>query len=134
MQSEKLEIQAVGHLENALSWIFRLNEQNVLHHVSLAKQVCKRIPCNNNNRIFLKGRCEYLLGLLYLYLDDDDKAEIHVWRAKATLCYTEVGEDKTFACYVDAKLAAKLLPSTRTLQQLQQVIELFTLAIEYKVF
>ena len=130
LQNEQLEVQAIGHLECALSWIFRVDKQQTIHRINLAKQVCEKIPCDNDNRIFLEGRGEYLLALLYLYLEAPQKAKDHVQRAKAILFYTEVGEDKTFACYVDAKVAASELSSTPTPEQLQNVIRLFTFALE----
>ena len=43
MKSSAIEVQVIGHLELALSYIFRLNESEVLHHVSEAEAISKSL-------------------------------------------------------------------------------------------
>ena len=48
MASSVLEVQSIGHLELALSYIFRLKEDKELHHVSNAEAICITIENSNS--------------------------------------------------------------------------------------
>ena len=127
--SEIPEVQTIGLLETALSWIFRRNESNVLCLVGQARSICERIM--NNNSIFLQGRCEYLLALLYRYLKDYRKAKSHVREARSILFDVEPGEDKSFALYCDGTIAAECLTDESSAHEVCKVECLFERAIDH---
>jgi len=123
------EIQAIGLLETALSWIFRRNESNVLHLIGQARSICQRIV--NNNSIFLQGRCEYLLALLYRYLKDYKKAKSHVSEARSILFGVQPGEDTSFAFYCNGTITAECLASESSTHEVGKVECLFEQAIDH---
>ena len=132
MESSIYEIQVIGHLELALSFIFRENEDEDLHHVGIAETVCKKIE--NSNREFLSGRCKYLLALLYYYLDDQVKAERYVTEAKGLLFCVEIAEDRSFAMYCDAIISAKQLIDDSSQTEFAKVTWKFERALEYSLY
>ena len=89
MQSSVLEVKVIGLLELALSYVFRVNEVQVVHHVGKAEHLCMKIE--NSHRTFLSGRCKYLLALLYHYLVEPERAKRYIGEAKEILFSVEVG-------------------------------------------
>ena len=129
MDSTMIEIQVIGNLELALSYIFRLNEDKVLCHVSKAEDLTMKIE--NSNRSFLCGRCKYLLALLYHYLDKPTTARKYIMEAKAILFEVEIGEDKSFAMYCDAIISAKTLHDKSSQYEFNEVIKKFEISLSY---
>ena len=130
--SNILEIQAIGLLETALSWIFRSNKKNTVQLIKEAKTICQRIE--NNNSTFLQGRCEYLLSLLYRYRKKYKKAKRHIKEARCILCDVEPGEDKSFANYCDGVIAAECLSEDSSPHEVEKVQRLFERAIDYATY
>ena len=54
------EIQVIGLLESALSWIFRRCESEVLTLTEEARKMCLSIITHSDNGTILTARCEYL--------------------------------------------------------------------------
>lgn len=131
MESSVLEVQSIGHLELALSYIFRLKEEEVLHNVSNAEAICKTIE--NSNRTFLSGRCKYLLALLYHYLENPVKANQYINEAKGILFHVEVAEDKSFAMYCDAIISAATLTDKSSQYEFTEVTHKFEIALNYSL-
>ena len=130
MKSSTIEVQVIGHLELALSYIFRLNEGEILHHISEAEAIIKSLQ--NSNRTFLSGRCKYLLALLYHYLDEPLKAKPYIMDAKDILFAVEVGEDKSFAMYCDAIISATATLTDKSSQyEFDEVTRKFEIALSY---
>lgn len=131
MESSVLEVQVIGHLELALSYIFRLKEDTVLRHVSKAEAICKTIE--NSNRTFLSGRCKYLLALLYHYLENPVKANQYINEAKGILFHVEVAEDKSFAMYCDAIISSTSLTDKSSQYEFTEVTHKFEIALNYSL-
>lgn len=127
--SNVLDIQAIGLLETALSWIFRGNKKITVQLIKEAQTICQRIETNNS--IFLQGRCEYLLSLLYRYRKNYKKAKRHIREARSILCDVEPGEDKSFANYCDGVIAAECLSEDSSPHEVEKVQRLFERAIDY---
>ena len=123
------EIQVIGNLELALSYIFRVRENEVLYHVTQAENLCKNIE--NSNRTFLSGRCKYLLALLYHYLDKPEYASMYIKEAKSILFEVEIGEDKSFAMYCDAIISAKTLTDKSSQYEFNEVTKKFEISLSY---
>ena len=129
MKSSVIEVQVIGCLELALSYIFRIREQEVLQYVLQAEALCKRIE--NSNRTFLCGRCKYLLALLYYYMDKTVRAKKYIMEAKDILFGVEVGEDKSFAMYCDAVISASTLTDKSSSFDFSLVTSKFKTALSY---
>jgi hypothetical protein len=56
MGASSPEVRVIGHLELALSYVFRINKEEVCHHVTEAEILCKNIE--NSNGMFLSDRCK----------------------------------------------------------------------------
>lgn len=132
MKSSVFEVQVIGHLELALSYIFRLKEDRAVHHISKAEDICKTIE--NSNRTFLSGCCKYLLALLYHYLDDSLKAKKYVTEAEGILFAVEVGEDRSFAIYCDAIISAANLTDKSSKFEFTEVTCKFETALSYSLY
>ena len=129
MASGIIEIQVIGHLELALSYVFRVEEQHVLYHVREAEMLCAQIE--NFNRTFLLGRCKYLQALLYHYKAEYVLARQFIVEAKDILFAVEVGEDKSFAVYCDAIISATSLTENSSGYEFQEVIKKFETSLSY---
>ncbi len=127
------EIQAIGVLESALSWIFRRNKHRVLGLVSHARSLCQQITLQSDNGTVLLARCEYYLSLLYRYLHDYRKAESHVREARSILFGTESQalEDKSFTYYCNATIVAEQLGPESPLHLFTNAERLFERAIDF---
>ena len=88
MTSIITEDKVIGHLELALSYVFRVGEEQVVYHVQVAEVLCKGIV--NSNRTFFSGRCKYLLALLHYYKDQYAQAKKYISEAKDILFAVEV--------------------------------------------
>ena len=124
MQSEIPEIRAVGFLEDACSWVYRFNEQNVLSAIGQARKLCETKICGGN-AIFLEARAEYILSGLYRYLKQYDKSVEHAKNAMVHLFNAEQGEDSAFANYNHACASYALMlesqqESSVTIRQMMQ--------------
>ena len=131
MKCSIIEVHVIGHLELALSYIFRLKEDKVLHHVSKAEDICKTIE--NSDRTFLLGRCKYLLALLYHYLHDPSKAKNYITEAEGILFAVEVSEDRSFAMYCDAIISASNLTDKSSKYEFKEVTYKFETALSYSL-
>ena len=129
MESSVVEVKTIGHLELALSYVFRVSEKDVVDHVGKADVLCRELE--NSNRTFLSGRCKYILALLYYYLGDNVQAREYVGEAKEILFSVEVGEDKTFAAYCDAVISATNLTEKSSRYEFQEVIHKFETSLFY---
>ena len=129
MESTVIEVQVIGHLELALSYVFRVCEERVVYHITEAEVLCKQLE--NFNRTFLSGRCKYLLALLYHYLGDVFQARKYVCEAKEILFGVKVGEDKTFTAYCDAIISASNLTKNSSEFEFHEVIQKFETSLYY---
>ena len=125
MQSEIPEVRVVGLLENAISWLFRCDETKVLTIIKQVKELCET-KVDGSNAVFLQGRAEIVVSVLYRYLNQNDKAVECATNAMALFFNAEPGEDSANANYNHAcALAAKNNPSTAT-----QIMHEFTFAVD----
>ena len=134
MKSETPEIRAVGFLEDACSWVYRFNEQNVLSAIGQARKLCETKICGGN-AIFLEARAEYILSGLYRYLKQYDKSVEHAKNAMVHLFNAEQGEDSAFANYNHACASYALMLESRqeTSVDVKQMMRDFMFAIETAV-
>ena len=134
VQSETPEIRAVGFLEDACSWVYRFNEQNVLSAIGQARKLCETKICGGN-AIFLEARAEYILSGLYRYLKQYDKSVEHARNAMVHLFNAEQGEDSAFANYnhACASYALMLESGQETSTSVKQMMQDFRFAIETAV-
>lgn len=129
MDSAVPEDRVVGQLELALSYVFHIDEGNVLKHVRVADGLCKHIE--NFHRTFLLGRCKYLLALLYHYLNQPALAKTYIAEAKDILFGVEIGEDKSFAAYCDAIISSSTLTDKSSSFEFSQVIQKFETSLHF---
>ena len=125
LRSEIPEVRVVGLLENAISWVFRCDDEKVLTFIKQAKKLCKK-EVRGNNAVFLKARATYIESGFYRYLKQDKKALRYAEKAMALLFNAQPGEDSAYANYNHAlALVAKSNPSDAA-----QVMSEFTFAVD----
>ena len=128
MQSEIPEVRVVGLLENAFSWVVRLDQTKVLTIIKQVKELCET-EVNGSNAVFLRARAELVVSVLCRYLKQDDKAVECATNAMVLLFNAEPGEDSAKANYDHAcALAAKNNPS-----DVAQIMREFTFAVDIGV-
>ena len=126
--SESPETVAIGYLELALGWIFRLNEIEVKKNLELAHGV---ITSRIKHPAILYARHEYLYALLLRYLKQYPEASKRAEGAMMILTLFEVGEDKAFAQYCYATSFVETLAPNCTNEDFQKAKKLLISAIDY---
>lgn len=124
------ELQVVGLLERAVSWIFRKECAKVLQLVGEAKITLAKMTVGDNHQL-LQGRCEYILSRLYRYLKDYEKAQEHVEKASYHLRYAEPGEDSAFVHYCDACIKVERLSESSTALEVKDAEMRYEYAIDH---
>ena len=126
MQSEIPEVRVIGLLEDATSRLLHCcDETKVLTIIKQVKELCET-KVDGSNAVFLQGRAEVIVSVLYRYLKQDNKALECATNAMALLFNAEPGEDSANANYNHAcALAGKNNPSTAA-----QIMREFTFAVD----
>ncbi len=124
-----LELQVVGLLETAVSWVFRRKAANVVDLADKAKLLLMQVK--GDNGILLRGRCEYILSRLYRYLKDYGKAQEHVEKAAYHLMYAKAGEDSAFVHYCDACIKVERLSESPSVQEIEAAEMRYKYAIDH---
>ncbi len=124
-----VELQVVGLLESAVSWVFRKEKEKVLWFVGQAKNLLAKVKGDNSD--LLEGRSEYILSRLYRYLKQYDEAQKHVEKAVYLLKYAEPGEDSAFVQYCDACIKVERLSEKATVEEIKAAEESYGYAIDH---
>ena len=125
MQSEIPDVCVVGLLENAISWVFRCEDEKVFTIIKQAEELCEK-EVSGSNAVFLKARAKYIVSGFYRHLKQNHKALEYAEQAMVLLFNAEPGEDSAYANYNHAcALAAKSNPSAAA-----QIMCEFTFAVD----
>ena len=60
-------------LENAISWVFRCEDEKVFTIIKQAEELCEK-EVSGSNAVFLKARAKYIVSGFYRHLKQNDKA------------------------------------------------------------
>lgn len=128
-RNHSIEFRVAILLEHCAGFNSRLNRNRVIQTVQEAKELCSTI--GNNCKTFLSGRCECTLAMMYLYLQEMDKAFYHIVEARHIQNIIQAGEDTALTNYCYGCYLSELVLQQPDPQMKQEAERVLGLAIDH---